>query len=54
MLYYRGVLNPTWSKSFNDYKRNTDKKLPIARNLSKFGRKVVEAVSTDAVPNTFY
>ena len=29
------------------------KKLPTARNLSKSGRRIVEAVSTDTVPNNF-
>ena len=40
----------TYIKPFKDSKRNPNEKLPIARNLRKFGRKVVEAISTDVIP----
>ena len=40
-------------KYFCASKRNPDRKLQIAGNFSKFGRKGIETVLTDAVPNTF-
>ena len=46
-------VQPPWSKLFHDSKCNPGKRLLIARNLSKFSRKVVKVALTDAVPNAF-
>ena len=53
MLYNKGVLNPDMEQLLPWLQTQSRWKLLIARNLYKFGRKVIEGASTDAVPSTF-
>lgn len=53
MLYNKGVLNPDMEQLLPWLQTQSRWKLLIARKLDKFGRKVIEGASTDAVPSTF-